>query len=102
MNGRVLYSDSLIGFSNSSSTDQFVFKLNQNGDIQWTTTLDFRLGYDAASEMTSYSNIVYSGMYADLNYPWFFSINGTNGKYLISNWFTFFYNSTTDNIGKKS
>ena len=69
LNGRVLSPVSSVGYSNDSSTDQVVFKMNQNGDILWTTALDFRLGYDATSEMTSYANIIYSGMYANLDFP---------------------------------
>ena len=99
LNGRVLSPVSLVGYSNDSSTDQVVFKMNQNGNILWTTALDFRLGYDAASEMTSYANIIYSGMYANLLYPWVFSLNGTDGGYLLSNWFTFFFNTTGDTLG---
>ena len=100
LNGRVLSSVSLVGYSNNSSTDQVVFKMNQNGNILWTTALDFRLSYDAASEMTSYENIIYSGMYANLIYPWVLSLNGINGSYLLSNWFTYFFNSTDDTSGK--
>ena len=68
INGRILDS-SLINYSNNSSTDQVVFRINNNGEAVWTTVLDYQLGYDAPDVMTSYGSTIYSGMYASLLYP---------------------------------
>ena len=99
VNGRVLSLSSSISYSNDSSTDQVVFRINQNGDIVWTTILDYMLGYDATNKMTSYGSKIYSGMYASLLYPWFFSLNGSDGSYFYSNWYTFFYYKNDDAKG---
>ena len=69
INGRVLSQYSFISYSNNSSTDQVVFRIDQNGSILWTTVLDFQFGYDSACKMTSYGSTLYSGMYASLLYP---------------------------------
>ena len=101
INGRILDS-SLINYSNNSSTDQVVFRINNNGEAVWTTVLDYQLGYDAPDVMTSYGSTIYSGMYASLLYPWFISLNGTDGSYMHSNCFTFFLNSPNDYKSNKS
>ena len=99
INGRVLSSSSSINYSNNSSTDQVVFRISQTGGTLWVTILDYKLGYDSTNKMISYGSTIYSGMYANRLYPWFFSLNGTSGGYLLSNWYTFFFNNINDDIG---
>ena len=60
INGRVLSLSSAISYSNNSSTDQVVFRIDNNGNTIWTTVLDYQLGYDAVDVMTSYGSIIYS------------------------------------------
>ena len=99
INGRVLSLSSAISYSNNSSTDQVVFRIDNNGNTIWTTVLDYQLGYDAVDVMTSYGSIIYSWMFTSLLYPWYFSLNGEDGSYLHSNCYTFFYNKPSDVIG---
>ena len=98
INGRVLSLSSPISYSNNSSTDQVVFRIDNNGNTIWTTVLDYQLGLDAADAMTSYGSIIYSWMLSSLSYPWYFSLNGVDGSYLHSNCYTFFYYKSSDII----
>ena len=100
INGRVSSLSSSISYSNDSSIDQVVFRVNQNGESIWTTVFDYQLGYDIANKMTSFGSKIYTGMFSNLNYPWFISINGTDGRNLQSKWYSFFVNKSNDFMGK--
>ena len=100
INGRVSSLSSSISYSNDSSIDQVVFRVNQNGESIWTTIFDYQLGYDIANKMTSFGSKIYTGMFSNLNYPWFISINGTDGRNLQSKWYSFFVNKSNDFMGK--
>ena len=96
LSGKVVSSLSTIGYSQNSSTDQAVIKIDQSGNTVWTTVLDYNLGYDFADTITKYESTVYVGMYAKNLYPWFISLNGADGDFLQSAWFTYFYNDDND------
>ena len=96
LNGVVVNASSKIGYSNNSSTDQIIFNIDKNGDVQWTTVLDYNSGYDFTSGLTSYDSYIYVGMFGDNLYPWFTSLNGIDGSYIQSKWFTFFDFSIND------
>ena len=96
LSGAVISSISTIGYSQNSSADQAVIKIDSSGNTVWITVLDYNLGSDFASGMTIYESTVYAGMFADYKYPWFISLNGTDGRSLLSIWFTFYENSVND------
>ena len=96
LSGAVVSSISTIGYSQNSSTDQAVIKIDPSGNTIWTTVLDYNLGYDFADGMTIFESTVYVGMYGDIFYPWFVSLNGTDGNFLQSVWFTYYYNAEND------
>ena len=96
LSGAVVSSISTIGYSQNSSTDQAVIKIDPSGNTVWTTILDYNLGYDFADGMTMYESTVYVGMYGDNFYPWFVSLNGADGNFLQSSWFTYFYYADND------
>ena len=80
---------STIGYSNTSSADEAIFRLDQQGNIKWTTVLDFNLGYDSVSKMATYESIIYAGILGNSKFPWFFTIDGSSGLYIKSRWFIF-------------
>ena len=82
--------DSTISYSNNSTADEAFFRLDSQGNIRWTTVVDFHLGYDTISKMATYESIVYAGIQGNNQYPWFFTIDSGNGQYLKSSWFSFY------------
>ena len=64
--------DSTISYSNNSTADEAFFRLDSQGNIRWTTVVDFHLGYDTISKMATYESIVYAGIQGNNQYPWFF------------------------------
>ena len=60
---------STIGYSNTSSADEAIFRLDQQGNIKWTTVLDFNLGYDTVSKMETYESIIYAGILGNSKFP---------------------------------
>ena len=100
MNGLINKALSYIGYSDNSYIDLIVFSFDSNGNTQWTTILDNNLSYDSSGDMAIYDSIIYSTTFSGEGYPWFFSMNSTNGNYLQSNIFTSFGNTTGDVKGK--
>ena len=96
INGLVNYYFSSIGYSENSYIDQIVFSFDANGKTQWASVFDYNLNYDSDGKMAYYDSIVYSTLFAISSYPWFFSLNSTNGKYLQSNLFTAFANNVNN------
>ena len=90
---------STLSYSEDSSTDWILFRIDNNGNTVWTTVIDYQLGYDSASKIITYDSIVYGGMYANAFFPCFFSLNGSDGHYLQSNCFTFNSYDANDNKG---
>ena len=66
--GRTDSTLSNIGYSNNSTTDYIVFRVDDSGNIKWTTIIDNNYGYDSASKAFSYESILYIGMVGDVNY----------------------------------
>ena len=96
MSGLVNYYFSSIGYSENSYIDQIVFSLSANGSTRWASVFDYNLAYDSDGRMSYYDSIVYSALFAGALYPWFFSLNSTNGQYLQSNLFTYFSDKISD------
>ena len=83
---------SAIGYSSSSSTDCLISSIDQNGNIIWTTVIDYNLGTDSASSLVGYQSNLYGGMISYPSYPWIFNLNSTSGSYISSNIFSLFDN----------
>ena len=98
--GRTDSTLSNIGYSNNSTTDYIVFRVDDNGNTKWATIIDYNYGYDSASKSFSYESTLYIGMVGDVNYPIIVSLNSTNGNLLKSNIFTFFATGTIYYRGK--
>ena len=96
LSGAVVSSISTIGYSQNSSSDQAVIKIDPSGNTVWTTVLDYNLGYDFADGITKYESTIYVGMFANNLYPWFISLNGVDGNFFKSAWFTYFYDADND------
>ena len=96
LSGLVNYYFSSIGYSENSYIDQIVFSLSADGGTQWASVFDYNLAYDSDGKMAYYDSIVYSALFAGFSYPWFFSLNSTNGQYLQSNLFTSIVNKVSD------
>ena len=92
--------DSTISYSNISAADEAIFRLDPEGNIKWTTVLDFNLGYDTVSKMATYESIIYAGMLGNSKFPWFFTIEGNSGLYLKSSWYSYIINCIYQDRGE--
>ena len=99
LSGRIDSIMSSIGYSSSSSTDNIIMRVDENGNIVWTTVIDYNYGYDFPCQSYSYESTHYVGMVGNISYPMIVSLNSTNGYYLKSNAFTFLTGGIQDNRG---
>ena len=84
LSGEVQYIQSSLGIAINSLIDQLVFKMDFDLNIEWASIFDYRNSSDTASNMIVYEGLIYTASYIANAYPWFFSINGTDGHYANS------------------
>ena len=95
-NGKVLYGLSSVSYSVDSYIDQIIFSMDYNGNMNWISVFDYRLNIDNSNNMIIYDSVIYSSTYGANYYPGFFTVNETDGTYIMSNFFTYFTQSVTD------
>ena len=95
VNGWVNQLMSSIGYSVDSYVDHIIISLDFNGNTVWSSIFDYNKTYESSGDMAIYNGILYSSLFTN-DYPWFLSVNSSNGKYIQSNTFTSFNRSITD------
>ena len=98
--GETSYNDA-IGVSQSSQVDLTLFKFNNNFEIEWATSLDFRNQKEQASDLKEYEDAIYITFNSDLKYFCISSVeNLSNGEITKSNWISVPSIKSTDGVGR--